>query len=87
MTLTWMAGLRDPGAVMEGAQDVGVLPGDALGPGEQEAGAVAVVLAQVPAVGAVEGVLGGGEGQHGGEGDEGELHDAEESRERLSGEM
>ena len=68
---------------MEGAQDVSVLPGHSLRPGEQEAAAVILVLVQLPPVGAVEGVLGHGGGQHSGQGDQGELHGAEESRERL----
>ena len=78
-----MAGLRDPGPVVEGAQDVGVLPGHALRPGEQEAAAVAVVLVQLPPVGAVEGVLGHGGGHQGGQGEQGDLHCAEEDGQRL----
>ena len=68
---------------MEGAQDVGVLPGHSLRPGEQEAPAAVLVFVQSPAVRAVEGVLGHGDGQHSGQGDQDELHGAEESRERL----
>ena len=78
-----MAGLRDPGPIVEGAQDVGVLPGDALGGPEQEAAAVAVTLVQLPPVRAVEGVLGHGGGKEGGQGNKGELHGAEESGQRL----
>merc|ERR550532_2538625 len=70
----WVAGLRDPGPVMEGAQDVGVLPGDTFGGPEQEAAAVAMSLVQLPPVGAVEGVLSHGGGKEGGEGNNGELH-------------
>ena len=73
---TWMVGLGDPGPVMELTQDVGVALGHALGPGHQEAVAGVAVLVEVPAVGAVVGVLGQGGGQHGGQGEEGELHDA-----------
>ena len=73
---TWTAGLGDPGPVMELTQDVGVALGHALGPGHQEAVAGVAVLVEVPAVGAVVGVLGQGGGHHGGQGEEGELHDA-----------
>ena len=64
---------------MEGAQDVGVLPGDALGGPEQETAAVAMTLVQLPPVRAVEGVLGHSGGKEGGQGDQGELHGAVES--------
>ena len=68
---------------MEGAKDVGVLPGDALGGPEQEAAAVAMSLVQLPPVGAVEGVLGHGGGKEGGQGEQGDLHCAEEIGQRL----
>ena len=81
-SLTWVAGLRDKGPIVEVAQDVGVLPGDALGGPEQETAAVAMTLVQLPPVGAVEGVLSHGGGKEGGQGDQGELHGVE-SGQRL----
>ena len=79
-----MAGLRDPSPIVEATQNVGVLPGDALGGPEQETAAVAMTLVQLPPVGAVEGVLSHGGGKEGGQGDQGELHGAVETGQRLS---
>ena len=60
---TWMIQLGYPGPVMEVTQDLGVLLGDPLLAGDQEASAASAILLQVPAIRAVKRVL----GQHGGE--------------------
>ena len=57
-TFTRIINLRDPGGVVEAAEDIGVAPRDSLVPAEEEAAAGAAVLLQHPAVGAVVGVLG-----------------------------
>ena len=57
-SVTRVVNLGHPGAVVEVAENVRVVPGDLLVPAEEEAAAGAVVLLQHPAVGAVVGVLG-----------------------------
>ena len=66
--------LWHPGAVMEVAEDLGVLLGDLFPARDQEASAAWVVLLQGPAIGAVVGVLGQGVGEQQREGDQGEPH-------------
>ena len=58
MDVTRVVNLGHPGAVVEVAENIRVVPADSLVPAEQEAAARPVILLQHPAVGAVVGVLG-----------------------------